>query len=475
MAKILIIDDDRVLCDMLSHRINRLGHQSVFSLTLKDGINLALSREFDIIMLDVQLPDGNGIEAIPKFQRLAHSPEIIIMTGSGHPDGAELAIKYGAWDYIEKPASSEAITLPLIRALEYRKEKVDKETRLILKRDNIIGNSPQMKACLDLVTQASVSDVSVLIQGETGTGKELIARTIHQNSRRADQPFIVVDCSAIPESLIEGLLFGHEKGVFTGADKKQIGLVEQADTGTLFLDEIGELPLSSQKAFLRVIQERHYRPLGSKTEKKSDFRLICATNRHLEKNVKRNEFREDLLYRIQSFSIISPPLRNRSEDVSDLAMYYIMKKSEESGVLTKGFSPDFFLAIKSYKWPGNVRELFNAMDSTMASAGEQPILYPQHLPIKIRSQIARSGVDTKGNQKLDLVNVSSKALGSDESIKIFKDYKEELQDVGERLYFSKIGEFSKGDAKKACKISGLSRSRLYFFLQKHQISLSEYK
>ncbi len=475
MAKVLIIDDDRVLCDMLSYRVKRLGHQSVFALTLKDGIDMASSREFDVVMLDVQLPDGNGIQAISRFQELAYSPEIIIITGSGHPDGAELAIKHGAWDYIEKPASMEGITLPLIRALEYRKEKKGIEVQQTLKRDDIIGSSPQMKASLDLVSQASGSDVNVLIQGETGTGKELIARTIHQNSKRVSQPFIVVDCGAIPEPLVEGLLFGHEKGIYTGADKKQIGLIEMADTGTLFLDEIGELHLSIQKAFLRVIQERQYRPLGSKKEKKSDFRLICATNRHLGAMVKRKEFREDLLYRIQSFSIISPPLRDRSEDILDLAMYFVMKKSEDSGALTKGFSPDFFKIINSYQWPGNVRELINAIDSAMASAGEQPILYPQHLPIKIRTQIARSSVDIKENQTLNLESVSSAVLNSGESINSYKDYKEELQETGDQLYFSKIGELSKGDVKKACKISGLSRSRLYFFLQKYQISLSEFK
>lgn len=475
MAKVLIIDDDKMLCDMLSHKIQRLGHQSEFALTLRDGMDMAFSGEFDVVMLDVQLPDGNGIHAIPEFQKLAYSPEIIIITGSGQPDGAALAIKYGAWDYIEKPASMEGITLPLLRAVEYREEKIRKEATKVLKRDGIVGSSYQMKVCLDMIAQASNSDVNVLVQGETGTGKELIARAIHQNSKRAEQPFIVVDCGAIPESLVEGLLFGHEKGIYTGADKKQIGLIEQANTGTLFLDEIGELPLPVQKAFLRVIQERKFRPLGSQKEIQSDFRLICATNREISGMVEKSEFREDLLYRIQSFSIISPPLRERSEDIIELAMYFVMKKSKDSGAPAKGFSPDFFEAVNAYSWPGNVRELFNAIDSAMALAGEQQILYSQHLPIKIRTQIAKASVDINGNQNVDPANISSAILNSGESIKIYKDYKQELQERGDHLYFSKIGELSEGDIKKACILSGLSRSRLYFFLQKHKIALSEFK
>jgi two-component system NtrC family response regulator len=475
MANVLIIDDDRVFCDFLSRKVNRLGHNSVFSLNLKDGLDMAVSREFDVILLDVQLPDGNGIQAIPQFQELDYSPEIIIITGSGNPDGAELAIEWGAWDYIEKPNAVEAITLPLIRALEYRKEKIDTDTKLVLRRDNIIGSSSELKSCLDMVAQASNTDVSVLIQGETGTGKELLAGAIHSNSMRSKQPFIVVDCGAIPEALVEGLLFGHEKGVFTGADKKQIGLIEQAHQGTLFLDEVGELPLSIQKAFLRVLQEKRYRPLGGKSERESNFRLVSATNRHLEEMVRENKFREDLLYRIRSFSIISPPLRERSEDISELAMYHVAKQCQKMDLAIKGFSPDFFQAIDSYDWPGNVRELFNTIDSAMASAGEQPILFPQHLPMKIRKKIAISGLKERKDQTVIEDTLADVTTASDGSLGIYKDFREQLLDTGEKYYFLKISEQAKGKVKDACHMTGLSQSRLYFFMQKHGISLSDFK
>lgn len=473
MANVLIVDDDRVFCDVLSRRVSRLGHYSVFALTLKDGIEMAGKREFDVIMLDVQLPDGNGIEAISKFHAQAYSPEVIIITGSGNPDGAELAIKWGAWDYIQKPASVEAITLPLIRALDFRREKKETQSPLSLKRESIIGSSPQLLSCLDLVAQASQTDISILIQGETGTGKELLARAIHENSQRHDQPFIVVDCGAIPESLVEGLLYGHEKGVFTGADKKQIGLVEQAHNGTLFLDEIGELPLSIQTAFLRVLQEHKYRPLGSKAEKISDFRLVSATNRNLETCVEESLFREDLLYRIRAFSITSPPLRDRSEDISELAMYYVAKKCKALEILTKGFSPDFFEAINTYDWPGNIREFFNTLDSALVSAGEQPVLFPQHLPVKIRTQIARA--NASDSQEKTIPPIPSVLTSDKKEPEPYKEFRDQLLAAGEKQYFYDICQLAKGNVKEACKQSGLSKSRLYHFLQKHGMSLSDYK
>jgi len=479
MANVLIIDDDRVFCDVLSRRVSRLGHHSAFALTLSHGEELAGQREFDLIMLDVQLPDGNGIEAIPRFQALAHSPEVIIITGSGSPDGAELAIKWGAWDYVQKPASVDAITLPLLRALEFRREKKQAHSRLSLKRDGIIGSSPQLASCLDQLAQAAQTDVSILIQGETGTGKELLARAIHNNSRRNKGAFVVVDCGAIPDALVEGLLYGHEKGIFTGADKKQIGLVELADQGTLFLDEIGELPLSAQTAFLRVIQEHRYRPLGGKKEKESDFRLVSATNRDMEERVKQGHFREDLLYRIRAFSIISPPLRERIEDISELSMYYISKKCKTSGILTKGFSPDFFEAINTYDWPGNIRELFNTLDSAMVSAGDQPVLFPQHLPVKIRSQIARTSVSTPGANPAfvaDNAGITGGIQNFEENLSAsYRDFKDQLLAAGEKQYFTQICTQAGGNAVQACKRSGLSKSRLYHFLQKHGISLSDYK
>lgn len=470
MAKVLIIDDDRVFCDVLSRAISRLGHQTAFSITLKEGLDLAFSQEFDVIMLDVQLPDGNGIKAIPEIRKIPSPPEIIIITGSGDPDGAELSIKWGAWDYVEKPASTEAMTLPLIRALEYRKEK---KTTVTLDRKGIIGDGPKMKACFDLVAQAANSDISVLITGETGTGKELLARAIHLNSARAKEAYMVVDCGAMPESLVESFLFGHEKGAFTGAGENRIGLIKQADKGSLFLDEIGELPLSLQMKFLRVLQEHLFRPLGGQKEEESNFRLIAATNRDLSEMVKEGTFRKDLIYRLQSFVVQIPPLRERSEDIVDLTMYHVARICEETRVMTKGFSSDFFEVLSLYGWPGNVRELFNALYSAITSAIDEPVLYPSHLPVHIRAKVARDTVSKVSRSS----TVENSNAGEEAAhyihLENYKDYRTKLLENGEKKYFTRIAEEARGNVKEACRISGLSKSRLYYFLKKYNLSLSE--
>jgi len=251
MEDILIIDDDKTICEMLSSLIQSMGYDVTYSLTLKSGLEEASAGAFGVVFLDVRMPDGNGLDMLHEIRQVPSSPEVIIMTGQGDPDGAALAIKSGAWDYLEKPSSIEEMTLPLVRALQYREEKKARMPKMALKREGIVGSSPQLAACLDLVAQAANSDANVLIEGETGTGKELFARAIHENSSRANGNFVVVDCTALPETLVESVLFGHKKGSFTGADKTQDGLIKQADGGTVFLDEVGELPLSAQKTFLR--------------------------------------------------------------------------------------------------------------------------------------------------------------------------------------------------------------------------------
>ncbi|MCX6577034.1 MAG: sigma 54-interacting transcriptional regulator, partial [Candidatus Aminicenantes bacterium] len=253
MATVLIIDDDKLICDWIANVATKLGHSSFYAHTLKEGLRKAQSEPLDIVFIDVRLPDGSGLEIMPKIKAARSSPEIIVITGLGDPDEAELAIQNGAWDYIEKPASFEALKLHIIRALEYRAERKSGKPPVVLKRKGIIGDSQKITSCLELLTQAAGSNVNVLITGETGTGKELFARAVHYNSSRAKRNFVVVDCTALPETLVESVLFGHARGAFTGADRSEEGLIKQADGGTLFLDEIGELPFLIQKRFLRVI------------------------------------------------------------------------------------------------------------------------------------------------------------------------------------------------------------------------------
>ena len=473
MASILIIDDDRVFCDVLSRSMSLIGHNATFSLTLQEGLREVRSRSYDIVLLDVQLPDGNGLKAIENIRKISKPPEVIIITGFGDPGGAELAIKWGAWDYVEKPASTVGITLPVLRALEYRKEKLAKKRTTLLNRNGVIGESPALANCLDLLAQAARGDVSALITGETGTGKELFARILHENSPRAAGPFVVVDCTSLPESLVESLLFGHERGAFTGADRKRTGLIKEADGGTLFLDEVGELSLPLQKSFLRVIQEHRCRPVGSKTEETSDFRLISATNRNLDLMVESAAFRSDLLFRLRSLTIELPPLRERPEDIKDIAMHHMAECCEKARIMMKGCSPDFFDALQSYPWPGNIRELFNALENAIAVAGSESILYPNHLPLAIRAAMARSSVEKNiDDTKPEVESAPQDETHSQEHLPDFKMYREKLLESGEKKYFTQVVSLSGGDIKEACRIAGLSKSRLYYFLQKHGLSLN---
>ena len=353
---------------MLKRHVEYSGHKSEFVLTLQDGLKAVASKAFDVVFLDVLLPDGNGLDALPTIGNQKAAPEVIIITGEGEADGAELAIKTGAWDYIEKPLSLQNLTLSLSRALQYRQERGDRKGRVILQRDEIVGNSPRLNACLERIGQIAGVNSNVLILGETGTGKELFAKTIWKNSLRAEKRFVVVDCAALPGTLVESTLFGHIKGAFTGADRSRTGLIKDADGGTLFLDEIGELPVAVQASFLRVLQEHRFRPVGGDREIESDFRLISATNRSLEEMVIKGEFRQDLLFRLQSLTVELPPLRSCRQDIKDLAIYYMVKLCERDGMETKGFSPDFFEVLIDYDWPGNTRELINALENSLANA-----------------------------------------------------------------------------------------------------------
>jgi two-component system, NtrC family, response regulator len=467
MANVLIIDDDDLMCTTLANLVKRDGHQATCAVSLHAGQKQAMSHLFDVIFLDVHLPDGNGLDLLPRLEALSAAPEVIIITGFGDPDGAELAIKSGAWDYIEKSSSSKEIILALERALQYRHEKhaVRQKNKIsALKRQNIIGDSLKLQTCLDMIAQAAGSDVNVLITGETGTGKELFARAVHENSRRTRGDFVVVDCTSLPETLVESLLFGHEKGTFTGAERTREGLVRQAHCGTLFLDEVGELPLSLQKAFLRVLQEHRFRPLGGSREVESDFRLVAATNRNLDQMVKADQFREDLLFRLRSYVIDLPPLRERPEDLQLLARFYADRFCDRYGLPPKGFSPDFINTLRLYPWPGNVREFVHTMEQTLSSARYESTLFPKHLPTSLRVDVSRASLA----QEHDF-NVSQ---GKDtiHNLPKLHDYRDAIYSEAEKHYLHDLLSLADQNIAEACQLSGLSQSRLYALMKKHDVT-----
>jgi two-component system, NtrC family, response regulator len=459
MANILIIDDDQSFAYMLFRVVSEMGHKVSVASTVSEGLEITSSSSFDVVFLDVMLPDGNGLELIDTLRGTESPPEIIIITGAGDPDGAELAIRNGAWDYLEKPFTVSAVSLPLLRALQYRQSQSTSKKRVPLRLDGFVGSSKKIKSCFETLAHAAASEANVLITGETGTGKELFSRGIHSNSRRSCENFVTVDCAALPSTIVESVLFGHEKGAFTGANSFQTGLVKQADGGTLLLDEVGELPLSVQKAFLRVIQERSFRPVGGKQELRSDFRLIAATNRNLDEMVKSGEFRKDLLFRLRSIHIHLPTLRERLDDIKDLVVYYLTHFCERYGMGMKGFTPEFIDSFSAYEWPGNVRELKHALESALAAAGDSPMLFPQHLPANIRIHLARKGLSRK-KEKEKIVLLP----------RAFKESRQFAIEAVENRYLQDLMRFTLWDINKACHISCLSRPRLYGLLQKYGVT-----
>jgi two-component system NtrC family response regulator len=443
-----------------------MGHRTDISATVKDARQKLLSHDYDVIFLDVRLPDGIGLDILPLMKEMNSAPEVIIITGHGDTDSAELAMKSGVWDFIQKPCSMSSMRLVLTRALQYREKKgLSTKPPVLLKIDKKVGSSLQLRSCFDLVAQAAQSDINVLITGETGTGKELFARAIHDNSLRAGRDFVVVDCAAMPENLVESMLFGHEKGAFTGADRAREGLIKMAHGGTLFLDEIGELPTLIQKSFLRVLQEHRFRPIGSNREEQSDFRLIAATNRKLDKMVANGNFRTDLMYRIQALTIELPPLRERNEDIKELTVHYLRKFCEGYGVAMKGIAPEFFDALTAYEWSGNVRELINVIDTAVCSSLHEPTLYPKHLPIYMRVKLTHATL--KETEGFDVADVQAgRKIGTFTTLSSFR---EDILYETEKQYLSELLDHTRNDVQEACRISGLSRSRLYALLKKYDL------
>ncbi len=481
MAQILVVDDDPVFNELTQAQIGKLGYACNGVMSLYQALSRAETGSYDVIFLDVTLPDGNGVDKIQEFTSCESSPEIIIITADGDPEAAGQAIRNGAWDYIQKPVAFDTLKLILSRVLHHRESKSKQARQQTIIREGIIGNSRPLLQCLENLAQVSRGKTNVLITGETGTGKELFATAVHLNSARADKQLIVADCTSIPETLAESLLFGHMKGSFTGANSSTLGLFMQADGGTLFLDEIGDLSLTVQKTFLRVLQERKLKPIGAKKEIASDFRLVSATNRNLEKMVATGTFRRDLYYRLTTSKIHLPPLRERRDDIPLLLDHYLTRSCTELNVPLKTYDQDFTEALLSYNWPGNVREFINAINTASAKAPAEDELCLHHLPTDIRAHLAKlkmSNLDSEAARKSAEPKTSDSVIrivpGTDGQFPSFKDARREIVDSMEKTYLDDLLAFSSRDFTEACKISGLSRARLYELLKKHGISVKGY-
>ncbi len=446
----------------LSRMIQEEGHEAHVALTLTEGLERVRSGSYDVLFLDVRLPDGSGIQAIPRIQTIPCPPEIIIVTGYGDRDGAKTALKSGVWDYIEKPARMDALRLSLKRALQYRRQSRNLRDPLSIDRGGIVGSSSRLTMCLMLMAHAAQSDTSVLICGETGTGKELFARAIHGNSNRADQPFVPVDCASLPKNLTESILFGHAKGAFTGAGQASRGLIRKAHKGTLFLDEVGELPPSIQKKFLRVLQEKRFFPVGSQEEVFSDFRLVSATNCELDGA----GFRRDLLFRLRSIMIELPPLRERRNDICQIVTTQAVAVSRRLGLPPKEISEEFFESLNAYDWPGNVRELIHAVEHAYVMEPACPALYPKHLPEHIRMQAIGGKPADRTNTCPD-TTASLPGPGQADGFPELKAYRKSIIEKVEKQYLSDLMDRCEGDVDRACDLAGLKKARLYQLLKKY--------
>ncbi len=460
MTHILLVDDDPSILKLASRYLERSGFTTTCCATLAEGKQAGHHDNYDIVLLDVDMPDGNGLDVIHSFRALPSEPEVIILTGNGVVDGAARAIREGAWSYIEKQNFIREIDLNLTRALQFRGEKQKITTIPVsLQRKHIIGTSDALQKCLDQIALAAPADAGVLITGETGTGKELFAQAVHNNSERIKGNFVVVDCAALPENLFESLLFGHIKGAFTGAASTRDGLIKAANGGTLFLDEVGELPMEIQKKFLRVIQEHSYRRLGEDTEQQSNFRLVAATNRDLDQMTRDGTFRKDLLFRLRTFTIELPPLRERMEDLRQLTRAFVGHLCDRFSLDDKGISPEFFDCLSCYDWPGNVRELKQVIEQAFANARPFPTLYGLHLPEQLRILHTQTGLSGQTPQEQNETPFS---------LPTWPEYKQQC----EQHYLNTLVKATDCDIKMSCRLSTLSRARLYELLKKHHIQLS---
>jgi len=451
-ASILVIDDDSAFGGLLTQQVRRLGHGAALTTTLSEGMERAGAGPYDVVLLDVNLPDGSGLEAIPFLKQLDPAPEIIIITGQGDSRGAELAIQSGAWDYLSKSASLDALRLSLTRAIQYREGK-KAAAPVVLKTSGMIGGSAPYRKCLEDVARAAAGRASVLIRGETGTGKELFARALHFGSTRREEPFIEVNCSAIPPQLLESELFGHERGAFTDAKERKIGLIERANGGTFFLDEIGDMDFNLQAKILRVLEDRAIRRVGGDRKIPVDIRFIAATHKNLDEMIAEHVFREDLYFRLNVIAIDLPPLRERADDVVVLAGHFLEQFCREHSRSVAGFAPEALAALKAYHWPGNVRELRNSIERAVLIEAEERV-EAEHLHLW-RRRARREGESENGAPRIG--------------------YDFEIPDEGfslvefEKVIIARAMKKARWNVSKAARLLGLSRETMRYRLKKHEL------
>jgi len=438
-ARILIVDDEETTRELFAELLQRWGYDVDQTADGHEALKIAAETHPDVIISDLVMPKLDGLSLVRALREEQPDTPVVIITGKGTIDAAVEAVREGVFDFVEKPLDPARLKIILQRALE--KKETLHEMQVLRRRlgqmdsaVGLVGSSPPMRRAMELVEKVAPSKASVVITGQSGTGKEMVARAIHQLSPRRDKPFIAINCSAIPATLIESEMFGHERGAFTGADQRRLGAWELADGGTLFLDEVGEIPIELQAKFLRVIEEERLRRLGGKSEITVDVRVISATNRELKEEIKSGRFREDLYFRLNVFHINLAPLKERRDDIPVLVQHFIDRFAREGGKKLHGVSPQAMKLLCDYAWPGNIRELRNTLERAVILCGGDAI-EPEHLPGEL-------------------------ALGGGESAYLKLPYGLPLREIEKEYILATLTRLQKNKARTAQAL-GISEKTLY--------------
>src|SRR4051812_7634241 len=455
-SRILVIDDEAEIRRSVRMILEYEGYDVIEASSGPEGVTLAEREPPDLVFLDIKMPGMDGLEALQRIKAANETLPVVIISGHGTVSTAVEATKAGAFDFIEKPLASERVLVTIRNALDQTRLRDENTSlkRAVEVRHQMVGESPALRQVWDAIKRAAPTNATVLIQGESGVGKELVARTIHRNSLRSRDRFVQVNCAAIPEELIESELFGHEKGSFAGATEKQIGKFEQADRGTIFLDEVGDMSAKTQAKVLRVLQEGEVERLGSSRTTKVDVRVIAATNKNLEEEIEKGTFREDLYFRLAVIPIHVPPLRERPDDIPPLVRHYIDYFSRENNTRPKRVSQAALDALQRYRWKGNIRELRNTVERMIIMTSGDTIDVAD-LPEPIRNPSSSGGYTT-----------SKPSDGGETKSGTLREFK----DLSERAYLvAKLRE-NGWNISKTAEVIDTPRSNLYKKLEQYRIS-----
>ncbi len=450
--RVLIIDDEPGVCYSFRRVVEKQHFQVAVASTVSEGVETFKDFAPDVVVLDLALPDGSGMDAFRHIRALNPHVPVVFITAHGTTEAALEAMREGAFDYLIKPVDLAHLSSLLERALEAaRLNKVPSLLPSADGDDRIVGRSPKMQEMCKVIGLLAPQEVNILILGESGVGKELVARALYQHSRRAGRPFLAINCAALPEQLLESELFGHEQGAFTGATRRRIGKFEQCNGGTLFLDEIGDMSLAVQAKMLRILQDQRFERLGGTETIQTDVRLLAATNQDLEKLVAQGRFRADLYYRLKVATVHVPPLRDRREDIPELANYFLLTNNRKLGLNVRGFAPEAIACLQACPWPGNVRELQSVVKEAMVRTRGHLVL-PEYLPESVRGTAAATAPEPAG-QGLEALIASLQRPGEGDL------YARVIHAV-DRVLLAEVLRQTNGNQLRASEILGIDRKTL---------------